>query len=59
MAKELKLPVKFNPGLKRYEPELTPVKSDRPIKFSWLKLALILLGIIAFSLLIYLILRNY
>jgi hypothetical protein len=54
--KEIKLPMKFNPGLKKYEPELPLKKSDKKvmIKFNWIKFLLILLGIIAMGVLFYL-----
>lgn len=54
--KELKLPMEFNPGLNKYEPELPLKKSNKKIKFSWIKFVLILLGLIAFAVILYLIL---
>jgi len=54
--RELKLPMKFNPGLKKYEPELPLRKSSKRIKFNWIKFILILLGIIALGIILYLIL---
>lgn len=54
MKKEL--PMKFNEGLKKYEPELPVKELNKQIKFSWLKFLLILLGIIAVGVVLYLIL---
>ena len=53
--KEVKLPIKFNPGLKKYESELPVRKANKPttIKFSWIKFLLILLGITAIGVLFY------
>ena len=52
--KELILPMKFNPGLMKYEPDLPVRKSGIKIKFSWIKFLLILLGLVAIgALLIY------
>ena len=54
--KELKLPMKFNPGLNKYEPELPLKKSSKKIKFNWIKFILTLLGIIAVGVVLYFIL---
>jgi hypothetical protein len=55
MEKEkiIELPMKFNPGLEKYEPELPTKKSDKPINFSWIKFLLIILMIIAVGILTY------
>ncbi len=56
MKKETGLPMKFNEGLKKYEPELPVRESNKKIKFNWLKFLLILLGIIAVGVVLYLVL---
>lgn len=53
MVKEIKLPMKFNAGLKKYEPELPVKKLSKKIDFNWIKFILILLSIIAFGAILY------
>jgi len=59
MKKEkiIELSMKFNPGLEKYEPELPTKKSDKPIKFSWIKFLLIILIIVAVGILTYIFLK--
>jgi hypothetical protein len=34
-VKEIKLPMRFNPGMSKYEPILPARKADKNIKFDW------------------------
>ncbi len=46
--KEIKLPMKFNPGFKKYEPELPVKKSNKKlkVKVDWRFIILVIISII-------------
>ena len=52
MKKEIKLSMEFNPGLQKYEPKLPVRKSKKQIEFNWITFLLIILGILAYILLV-------
>ena len=51
--REINLPMRFNPGMQKYEPDLLVKKSGKKIEFNWTIFLLILLGIIVGGILLY------
>lgn len=51
--KEIKLPMKFNPGLKKYEPELLILKRAKnlKIKVEWIPIIMAIIAITIFIIL--------
>lgn len=51
--KEMKLPMKFNPGLEKYEPELPFLKKSKKlkVKVEWIPIVLAIIAIVAFIIL--------
>ena len=58
--KEIKLPVKFNPGLQKYEPELPTRKTGEKtkVKIKWVELIFFIIGIIILMTIFFIVLKN-
>ena len=58
-TKEVKLKMRFNPGLQKYEPELPLKKTKRKtkVKINWLELVPIIIGVILLMIILFIIMK--